>query len=189
MIILYLAILVVIVGVIFVITSVEVVRPGGKSAKSKNTVYSMPDFEDKDLPGFEDMDNRSFERDVQVDTGRTEIQQRKNILDGSSFEVVLYNDENGISMDENRNILTDLSSIKNVVRVGRGIAEVGSDGITVRIEKTLYRFDYYRLEKVVSRENHAILSIVGASGAHIIVSDDGLFPKSLQNSYSSFQGK
>ena len=194
MIILYLALIVVIIGVIFVITSVEVVRPGRKSSvKERMTgltadkdIYRTPDHIVNDIVPEE---YNLPEVDLSDDHDVADVKAGKDLLSDTSFEVILYNDEHGVSMDSGVQFNSDFASLKNIVRVGRGIAEISPDGITIRIEKTLYRFDFYRLEKIISRDNHAILSIAGASGSHIIVSENGDFPEKLQKSYTIFQGK
>lgn len=194
MIILYLALIVVIIGVIFVITSVEVVRPGRKSSvKERMTgltadkdIYRTPDHIVNDIVPEE---YNLPEVDLSDDHDVADVKAGKDLLSDTSFEVILYTDEHGVSMDSGVQFNSDFASLKNIVRVGRGIAEISPDGITIRIEKTLYRFDFYRLEKIISRDNHAILSIAGASGSHIIVSENGDFPEKLQKSYTIFQGK
>ncbi|HNX60490.1 MAG TPA: hypothetical protein PKK43_15415, partial [Spirochaetota bacterium] len=123
------------------------------------------------------------------DNAVSDVKPGKALTDDTSFEVTLYTDEHGVSMDSGVQFSSDFASLKNIVRVGRGIAEISPDGVTIRIEKTLYRFDYYRLEKIISRENHAVLSIAGASGSHIVVSEDSDFPEKLQKAYTIFQGK
>lgn len=194
MIILYLALIVVIIGVIFVITSVEVVRPGRKSSvKERMTgltadkdIYRTPDHIVNDIVPEE---YNLPEVDLSDDHDVADVKAGKDLLSDTSFEVILYTDEHGVAMDSGVQFNSDFASLKNIVRVGRGIAEISPDGITIRIEKTLYRFDFYRLEKIVSRDNHAVLSIAGASGSHIIVSENGDFPEKLQKSYTIFQGK
>ncbi|HEY1407023.1 MAG TPA: hypothetical protein VF857_10475 [Spirochaetota bacterium] len=184
--ILYIAILLVIVGVIFVITSVEVVR-----SPKKSVFYpSYPtDYTETEL-----------NIDLKPETGgselpRVEIPQEKvssigvSRSDGHTFDVVLYNDENGISLSGDGLSADDAFSLKNVIRVGKGIIEIGPDGITLRIEKTLFRFDYYRLDRLIPRDFFVILAIQGSKSAHIIVSEDSLFSKKVLDAYSLFQGK
>lgn len=194
MIILYLALIVVIIGVIFVITSVEVVRPGRKSSVKDRMTGLTADKDNNRTPDHSISSNVSEEYnlpevDLSDDHDVADEKAGKDLLNDTSFEVILYTDEHGVSMDSGVQFNSDFASLKNIVRVGRGIAEISPDGITIRIEKTLYRFDFYRLEKIISRDNHAVLSIAGASGSHIIVSENSDFPEKLQKSYTIFQGK
>lgn len=194
MIILYLALIVVIIGVIFVITSVEVVRPGRKSSVKDRMTELTADKDNNRTPDHSISSNVSEEYnlpevDLSDDHDVADEKAGKDLLNDTSFEVILYTDEHGVSMDSGVQFNSDFASLKNIVRIGRGIAEISPDGITIRIEKTLYRFDFYRLEKIISRDNHAVLSIAGASGSHIIVSENSDFPEKLQKSYTIFQGK
>jgi hypothetical protein len=182
--ILYLSIVLIIVGAIFLITSVEVVRLSNAPVKAKSGV-AMNDNAVAETQGHNgDSRNEYLDRSYTIQSGVS----IGDISGLNSFDVTLYNDENGISFRDSNEILSDISMIKGVVRVGRGIAEVGEGGLTVRIEKTLYRFDYYRLDRLETNGNFAILSLQGVNGKSILLSEHEEFSKKIKGSFSSFKG-
>lgn len=180
--ILYLGIVLVLMGVIFVVTSVEIVKkPAGRSVvvqKNEHRVTAAPSGteessvrENYDEPGIELPENS----------------ERSVVLEKDFYEIVMYNDDsgslnNGIETDK-----VDPVNIKNINRIGRGIAELGDDGVNIRIDKNLYRFDYYRLDNLDINQNYAVFGIMNMKTRHVVIADDDQFPEILMSKYKKFK--
>jgi hypothetical protein len=195
MIIVYLAIILVVLGFIFVITSVEVrketiIERVGPSRGFPETAFRGPDKSDSGntespAPHLSDM----FKNENSLEIVTTEISEhemsipQENPSVKSLYDVTLYVDENSISFESGQ---IDPASLKRVIREGSGTAEISPDALMIRIGKKLFRYDYYRLDKVEGAGESVLLSVRGSSGVTIVIADDPSFFPRVSSEYSLF---
>ena len=195
MIIVYLAIILVILGFIFVITSVEVrkeiiIERTGSSHRIADTVLpdqkSGHDGAESSLPRlserFPEESSLKTNSAVIAEEDDVVISQEKSVTK-SLYDVTLYVDENGISLEPGQ---IDSASLKKVIREGSGTAEISADALMIRIGKKLFRYDYYRLDKVGGSGESVLLSVRGSAGATIVIADDPSFFPCVSSEYSLF---
>jgi hypothetical protein len=180
--ILYISILLVVLGFIFILTSVEKKKVSEtrsssytKDRISKPVVYTEEESSDEKM--FEQVRMSVPSAPVATTTLHNE--------EAGIYEVILYSDESGVSLDKGT---VDASNLKNLSREGRGIAEITRDAVTVRIEKKLFRFDYYRLDRVAGQNECVVLSLKGSKGASIMISENPLFFNRVNSEYLQFHG-
>jgi hypothetical protein len=180
--ILYISILLAVLGFIFIITSVEKkkasevrTQPYPKERLSTPVVYT-----EEDSPA-----EKTYEQ-VRMSVPSTPMAVTTlHNEEAGIYEVILYSDESGVSLDKGT---VDASNLKNLSREGRGVAEITRDAVTVRIEKKLFRFDYYRLDRVAGQNECVVLSLKGSKGASIMISENPLFFNRVNSEYLQFHG-
>lgn len=182
--ILYISIVLVVLGFVFILTSVE---------KTKKTVI-LKDDEPEYVPVRETSKDSAVQTPADATTQSEPVSMMKDNAaasdqtvpaSGEMYEVVVYNDESGITVDHGE---IDPSTLKNLSREGRGTADVTSDAVTVRIEKKLFRFDYYRLDRVSGQNDCVVLSVKGARSAFIMISEQSGFYDKVFSEFSRFRG-
>jgi hypothetical protein len=192
--ILYLAIILVILGFIFVVTSVEVRKetviekvPVRRSAKrteadQKQSAQEVSDFSQPHLSdAFRNENSLDIDEVIIKEQAPSSTQEDSSAK--SLYDVILYIDANGISLESGQ---LDPAALNKVVREGAGTAEISSDSLMVRIGKKLFRFDYYRLDKVGGSGESVLLSVKGSVGASILIADDPSFFPRVSSEYSLF---
>jgi hypothetical protein len=183
--ILYLGIVFVLVGVIFVVTSVEIVKkPMGTqriplAKDSTDQMIQVTPFVNEEHSTTGEVSNNDQDHSGKTSAG--------TVLGKDYYDVVLYNDDSGSLTGSMEMEHVDPANIKNINRIGRGIAELGDDGVNIRIDKNLYRFDYYRLDNFGINQNYAVFGVKNIKTRHIIIADDEQFPKILMSKYKKFQ--
>jgi len=182
--ILYISIILVVLGFVFILTSVE------KRKTAVNVQDDEPQFVDvrdnvsgagSPLP----VTRKGDSEPVSVTTTNSTVSEQPAINASEVYEVVIYNDESGITIEHG---VIDPSTLKNLSREGRGTADVTSDAVTVRIEKKLFRFDYYRLDRVTGQKDCVVLSVKGAKSAFIMISENSGFFDKVFSEFSRFRG-
>jgi len=195
MLIVYIAIILVILGFIFVITSVEVRKEivvertgfprGNADAALMDQQNPSSEVTESSLSELSEMfrnENHSALDSTAVTEHEGSISQENNFAK-SLFDVTLYIDESGMSLESGQ---IDPVSLKKVIREGSGTAEIGADALMIRIGKKLFRYDYYRLDKVGGSGESVLLSVRGSAGATIVIADDPSFFPSVSSEYSLF---
>lgn len=185
--ILYIAVLLVLLGVFFIYTSLEVRRVGSASAPQGKT----PLF-DEDIPapapetpapsaaGFvpDEPHSASSPADTDADTRP------------SDFSVVLYVDEKGVVLpDSSAGVLEESGAYDGFTRIGSGVAQIGADALSVRIERKFFRFDYHRIREIRLREGVAVVYLKGDSRGNIFIAENVLFARELDESFSRYSQK
>lgn len=86
---------------------------------------------------------------------------------------VLYNDASGVVDYESKENVIDPSFKKysKLRRIGRGHVGIVKDGINFQLRKKLYRFEFYRIEKMLPGKNYIALFIKGSDEAKLLIFD------------------
>ena len=92
---------------------------------------------------------------------------------GNADTAVLYNDASGVVDYESRENVIDPSFKKysKLRRIGRGHVGLVKDGINFQLRKKLYRFEFYRIEKMLPGKNYIALFIKGSDEAKLLIFD------------------
>jgi hypothetical protein len=179
----YIAILLVLLGFIFIYTSVEVRRPasrgqGSAPASSGNEPHEepVPSVRIDPLPAEEDT----------VTAGS----QAETAAAPSEFNVVLYMDDKGVVLsDSSTGILEENGAYDEFTRIGGGTAVIGSDALSVRIDKKLFRYDYHRIREIKLREGVSVVYLKGDSRGNIFIAENVLFARVLDETFSRYSRK
>jgi hypothetical protein len=183
MFILYISIILVVLGFIFILTSVERRKAPVSAADEEPQLVSVKETDPGEGSYVQPLPKEPADT---VPEASGSSAPGKNVEDnGQMFEVVIYNDESGITLE---NGVIDPSTLKNLSREGRGTADVTSEAVTVRIEKKLFRFDYYRLDRVGGRNDCVVLSVKGAKSSFIMISENPGFYDKVNSEFSRFRG-
>lgn len=103
---------------------------------------------------------------------------------------VLYNDASGVVDYESRENVIDPSFKKysKLRRIGRGQVRVVKDGINFQLRKKLYRFELYRIEKMLPGKNYIALFLKGSDEAKLLIFDrDSDLDRRLINEFRAFK--
>ncbi len=86
---------------------------------------------------------------------------------------VLYHDASGVVDYESRENVIDPSFKKyaRLKRIGRGAVSVVKDGINFQLRKKLYRFEFYRIEKMLQGKNYVAIFLKGSDEARLMIFD------------------
>jgi hypothetical protein len=95
----------------------------------------------------------------------------KNRAEGDKTTVILYDDKSRIiDYDNSGNVIDPtLEEYKKLKRIGRGTIEMVKDGINFHLKKKLYRFDYYRIEKMNMGKNFLSVNIKGGDVTRLFI--------------------
>ena len=184
----YIAVLLVLLGVFFVYTSLEVRKvsqgEGGAVPRERGPLFDedipSPSTQPPTVSSFvsEEVPSPPAPADTVTDTRP------------SDFNVVLYVDEKGIVLpDSSAGILEESGAYDGFNRIGSGVAQVGSDALSVRIERKFFRFDYHRIREIRLREGVAVVYLKGDSRGNIFIAENVLFARVLDESFSRYSQK
>ena len=182
----YIAVLLVLLGVFFVYTSLEVRKVGGAAAPQGGE----PLF-DEDIPApMTETPSPAVSSFVAEEVHSSSPAVTDNDSSSKDFNVVLYVDEKGIVLpDSSAGILEENGAYDDFNRIGSGVAQVGSDALSVRIERKFFRFDYHRIREIRLREGVAVVYLKGDSRGNIFIAENVLFARVLDESFSRYSQK
>ena len=131
----YIAVLLVLLGVFFVYTSLEVRKVGGAAAPQDTS----PLF-DEDIPAPADEPSAPLAAGFVPEEVQSSPSPADTAADTDTrpadFNVVLYVDEKGIVLpDSSAGILEESGAYDGFNRIGSGVAQVGADALSVRIDR------------------------------------------------------
>lgn len=109
---------------------------------------------------------------------------------GNADTAVLYNDASGVVDYESRENVIDPSFKKysKLRRVGRGHVGIVKDGINFQLRKKLYRFEFYRIEKMLPGKNYIALFIKGSDEAKLLIFDrESTMERRLMNEFRAYR--
>ena len=187
----YIAVLLVLLGVFFIYTSLEVRKvsqgegaaPQGQSPLFDEDIPApAADSPSPSISGFVsgEADSSPIPADTVTDTDTS----------SKDFNGVLYVDEKGIVLpDSSAGILEESGAYDGFSRIGSGVAQVGADALSVRIERKFFRFDYHRIREIRLREGVAVVYLKGDSRGNIFIAENVLFARVLDESFSRYSQK
>lgn len=178
MIIVYLAAVLIIVGILFIFTSVE---------KRTVPIQNEADFDSKNFPEPDSID-LPLKSDVSALT-ETELPPIKKNEPEGFYSVVVYKDENGVSSGAEADADNGNLSLQSVTRIGHGVAEILDGSIILRIEKKLFRYDFYRIDSLIKKGQALIVTSKGVKGCDIIYSEDNTFFQEAIDKYNRYESK
>ena len=178
--ILYISIILVVLGFVFILTSVEKKRV---VVNDDDALYVPPveplqeiNLSDTDYPQRSSIAAEKADESVNIEKPPAD----------DIFEIVIYNDESGVAL-ANGNV--DASTLKNLSREGRGTADVTKDAVTVRIEKKLFRFDFHQVANIKCGSNYIALFLKKSKSSRLFVfrsnPDLSARAKEIYNNFSS----
>ncbi|MGL4368780.1 MAG: hypothetical protein ACRCUT_03795 [Spirochaetota bacterium] len=183
--ILYIAIILVLLGFVFIYTSVEVRKaPFRTEAASAGKDEDLPDIDLGSSASFPDLS--LVAQSVLTEPGKPA--ETEFLPDQAVFPVVLYVDEKG-GVTLEGGALSDASGYGSFARVGAGTGEVLSDALTVRIDKKLFRYDFFRVREITAKGDCAALFLQGDSRSNIFIAENDLFAKVLSDRFTSYMNK
>ncbi len=96
--------------------------------------------------------------------------------DDNAFGIVLYEDPERISVDNELEDKISPEDVSRFSRVGEGTIQVLNDGINIRIGKRLYHFDFSKIDRVYTGKSHFAMTLKGADVARVVMfeNDPGL---------------
>jgi hypothetical protein len=109
---------------------------------------------------------------------------------GDADTAVLYNDASGVVDYESRENVIDPSFKKysKLRRIGRGHVGIVKDGINFQLRKKLYRFEFYRIEKMLPGKNYIALFIKGSGEAKLLIFDrESGMERRLLNEFKAYR--
>jgi hypothetical protein len=86
----------------------------------------------------------------------------------------LYEDSSEIvDYEQNTNVIDPtMGQYKRLKRVGKGVVQVVKDGINFQIGKSMFRFDFYKIEKAKVGDNFIALFLRGGSTVRLLIFDE-----------------
>ncbi|TAL35576.1 MAG: hypothetical protein EPN93_09905 [Spirochaetes bacterium] len=86
----------------------------------------------------------------------------------------LYEDSSEIvDYEQNTNVIDPtMGQYKRLKRVGKGLVQVVKDGINFQIGKSMFRFDFYKIEKAKVGDNFIALFLRGGSTVRLLIFDE-----------------
>jgi hypothetical protein len=183
--ILYAAVALVLLGSVFIYSSIEVRKvPSNLPIHTFSDSDDLPDIdlltEKNSLPG-----DSEFHPMLETSVAAAPVSV-SSIPDPLSFSVVFYTDEKGQAMTD---VVSDNSAFDGFLRVGEGVAEIGSDAMNVRIGKKFFRFDFHRIRDVLPRGETAIVYFKGDIKGNIFIAENDRFVNVLIEQFSLYSQK
>lgn len=190
----YIAVLLVLLGFVFIYTSLEIKKIStGVSAKKGVRRDSFDDLPEIDLPEEPAASSEISVRNPAPETAvlsDEEFQAEEPPSAPSSFDIVLYSDEKGVSLfDSASGILEEKGAYDEFSRIGSGTAQIGADALSVKIGKKLFRYDYHRVREIRLRDGVAVLYLKGDSRGNIFIAENDLFAKVLDETFTRYTQK
>jgi hypothetical protein len=168
----------------------------------------FPEFDDPSVPGktaevttlFTDEPRPAVARTAPVDElqfGSDEpsadeaFDMKPESLTRDKYTAVLFDDSSRILNYEANAGMIDatLEKYKNIKRIGKGEFSIEKNGINFNIDKKLYRYDFYRIDKIFTGKNYLALQVKGADSIKLFImsdSDADTIVKTTRESYNSF---
>ncbi len=131
--------------------------------------------------------------DDEIDNKREKKEQLSDKITDNNYSAVLYEDSSNIFDYEKNNSIIDstLQEYQKIKRIGKGNVELKKDGINFTIEKKLFRYDFHRIDNIVSGNNYFSLFLKRSDVARLFIFDKntsiGFQLKQMYNEHS--QGK
>ena len=187
----YIAVLLVILGFVFVYTSLEVKKVSSAAPLGKEDCRD-DDLPDVDLPvespatsvsGFDTRVPSAF-----MSADASPVEESPSVP--SAYNIVLYSDEKGVSLfDSTSGILEEKGAYDEFTRIGSGTAQIGADALSVKIGKKFFRYDYHRVREIRLRDGVAVLYLKGDSRGNIFIAENDLFAKVLDETFTRYTQK
>lgn len=133
--------------------------------------------------------NDSVEYSSNADIGKESDKQylTPGSVKANEIETVLYEDpDSAINFTLNRD-LADPSVFTNLRRKGSGALSLGSDSLSLRFDKTLYRFDFNRIKDIRGDKNGALIYPDNIAYPLLLIAPDcDDFSERLLSAYNQF---
>ena len=179
----YIAILLVLLGFVFIYTSIEVRKTGTRESGAA----SLPD-EPAAQPAFADSAESEVSEAETFPVPDPFDPEHASVP--AEFSVVLYIDDKGVVLqDSSTGILEENGAYDEFTRVGSGTAVIGADALSVRIDKKLFRYDYHRIREIKLREGVSVVYLKGDSRGNIFIAENVLFARVLDETFSRHSRK
>ncbi len=114
----------------------------------------------------------------------------RNESDGEKDTAVLYADSSGVVDYESgaNTIDPTFKKYSKLRRIGKGKVEIIKDGLNFQLRKKLFRFDFYRIQKLVTGKNYLALFIKGSEEVRLMIFEgDGTPLRRIINDFNSFR--
>ncbi len=131
-------------------------------------------------------------------TAKTDAAEKSSSVQAKpvSIEVndsaVLYCDASGVVDYEGKENVIDptFKKYSKLKRIGKGTVSVIKDGINFKLKKKLYRFEFYRIGKMLSGKNYLALFIRGSEEVRLLIFDRGSdLDRRIIHEYKSYKKK
>ncbi|HMB19526.1 MAG TPA: hypothetical protein VKQ10_00530 [Spirochaetota bacterium] len=145
---------------------------GGISEELKDEFDDFTMIDHEDLLGDEDLlDVDMYEvEDIHVDNNENSAD---TVTEHPVSNVILYEDPERISVEGvEHDADINAEDVSRFTRVGEGTIEVFQDGINLRVDKRLYRFDFNKIDRVYAGKNYIVLTLKSVDAARVILFRD-----------------
>ncbi len=185
-----LAIIIILLGIFFLLTSIEVV-PVKKKKYYKNNQLNKPNEtdaelivpekltgnEEEDIPKenysiiHEDSDNHNFNVDNNDKQLKINIEAEENIKD--CYQVIMFEDKDNIVNDSLNNLDAESSyqKLSKLKRVGKGELLFLNDALEFHCIKKMFRYDFKNIEYIYRFKNNLVLKLNKFSYKNIFIID------------------
>ena len=188
----YAAILLVLLGVFFIYTSLEVRKVGRREDAVAEEKTGSSSFDDLPSPVDEPAAPAVTGVVSEPAPAASAPADAGIVTDtaSSDFNIVLYVDEKGVALSDNSaGILEEGGAYDGFTRIGEGVGQIGADALSVRIGRKFFRYDYHRVREVRLRDGVSVVYLKGDTRGNIFIAENLLFPRMLDESFSRYSQK
>ena len=128
-------------------------------------------------------DNRSVKTNSMPVPDRGETGEEKDIA-------VLYADASGVVDYESgaNTIDPTFKKYSKLRRIGKGKVGIIKDGLNFQLRKKLFRFDFYRIQRMVTGKNYLALFLKGSEEVRLMIFEgDGTSLRRIINEFNAFR--
>ncbi|MCX8122756.1 MAG: hypothetical protein N3F66_01160 [Spirochaetes bacterium] len=101
------------------------------------------------------------------------------------YEVVMYVDSSGTIGNISDSVATNDFSF--LTRIGSGHLQYIQQGINITIDNKLYRYDFFRISSLKAHENYMLFTVKGKNAVHcIVLNEDSDILLDIEKEYNNF---